>query len=925
MIGSAHFYSTPPPPHATITAQEQDPGQVDEFRVFLSAVTSEFGQARDALAKDLGARQTLVRVQDSFRSEATADTLLRLLHDYVRDCAAVVCVLGARSGACPPPAAAAEFAAILPPGITEASYTQWEFFFARHHKRRLSLYRAGADYAPDRDTPGDADRPDLQAAFLRHIDDAGLYWIPFSSRHELRAEVLKEDWPREKPPKPILLPYPSLGDLFVGRGDALVRLRASLQRSSGAAITSSAVLGLGGIGKTRLAVEYAWAHQDHYAALLFVLAETPEALPRNLAALTGLLGMHALNSADDETRLNAVLDWLGRNPNWLLILDNVDSREAAEAVTALMGRLTHGHVLLTGRLSRFPPEFAPLELGLLAPDDAARFLLDRTEGHRRATPDDAAEAAALAQDLGWLALALEQAGAYVAAEPLPMTLADYRARLRDSFAEVMDWSDPLVTHYPRAVAATWQTSVARLDGDARALLERLAFLAPDPVPAFLLDVDAPGAGAGEARRGLRGLAAYSLVVAADDGSGFTVHRLVQDVTRRGLEQAGTARERLVEALGWVNAAFTGDAQDVRSWLRLDPLVPHAEAVVAHADAAGIADPTGRLMGALGTLFQAKALYGRSEPLKRRALAIGEASLGNDHPDVATRLNNLAQLLKATNQLGEAEPLMRRALAIGEASLGKDHPDVATRLNNLAQLLQATNRLGEAEPLMRRALAIDEASAGKDHPKVARDLNNLAQLLQATNRLGEAEPLMRRALAIDEASLGKDHPDVAIDLSNLAQLLQATNRLGEAEPLMRRALAIDEASLGKDHPDVARDLNNLAQLLQATNRLGEAEPLMRRALAIDEASLGKDHPDVAIDLSNLAQLLQATSRLGEAEPLMRRALVSALAFQRDTGHVHPRRDARTANYTDLLTAMGRSKEEIDAAIAGLWREAGLDRA
>ena len=121
------------------------------------------------------------------------------------------------------------------------------------------------------------------------------------------------------------------------------------------------------------------------------------------------------------------------------------------------------------------------------------------------------------------------------------------------------------------------------------------------------------------------------------------------------------------------------------------------------------------------------------------------------------------------------------------SFGTDHPDVASDLNNLAQLLKATNRLAEAEPLMRRALAIDEASFGTDHPNVASDLNNLAQLLQATNRLAEAEPLMRRALAIDEPSFGKDHPRVAIRLNNLAQLLKATNRLAEAEPLDRRGL------------------------------------------------------------------------------------------------------------------------------------------
>jgi hypothetical protein len=120
-----------------------------DFRVFLSAVTSEFGKARDMVANDLQARDLQLRVQRSFRQEPGADTLLRLLHDYIRDCSAVVCVIGMRSGACPCSAAAAAFAHLLPPGITEASYTQWEFFFARAYKRRLSLYVAAADYRPD--------------------------------------------------------------------------------------------------------------------------------------------------------------------------------------------------------------------------------------------------------------------------------------------------------------------------------------------------------------------------------------------------------------------------------------------------------------------------------------------------------------------------------------------------------------------------------------------------------------------------------------------------------------------------------------------------------------------------------------------------------------------------------------------------------
>jgi tetratricopeptide (TPR) repeat protein len=157
------------------------------------------------------------------------------------------------------------------------------------------------------------------------------------------------------------------------------------------------------------------------------------------------------------------------------------------------------------------------------------------------------------------------------------------------------------------------------------------------------------------------------------------------------------------------------------------------------------------------------------------------------------------------------------------------------------------------------------------------------------------------------------------------LLRATNRLDEAEPLYRRVIDIFEASLGKNHPNVATALNNLALLLQATNRLGEAEPLMRRALAIDEASLGNDHPTVAIRLNNLARLLQATHRLGDAEPLMRRSLAIFLAFQRDTGHAHPHRNDAIGNYADLLAAIGRSEPEIEAALATVRREVGLDQA
>ncbi len=714
----------------------------ERLKIFISAVTNEFGKARDALAADLRARGHLVWVQSDFTRSADSETLLGRLAEYIRDCHAVICIVGKQFGGgdCPPPRAVERLLGVLPTSIKEASYTQWEFFLARHYKRRPYVYSARDDYVPD-ESPKTGDRTDLQNAFVDFLKkEDGVHYGSFSNIDQLARAVLK-DLPELAPEpvapqrgKPIVLPYPSIGDLFKGRDDFMRRLHESLTRARGGrtAIVSQALYGLGGIGKTRAAVEYAWAHADDYNALLFAVAETPEALRRNLAALSGAL-LPQLDTTDDAVRLAAVLDWLKTNPGWFLILDNVDSREALAEVERLLSGLTGGHVVVTSRLADFSGNFQPLELDVLAVDDAAAFLLARTEDRRRATADDEAKAREVAEELGGLALALEQAAAFIAKRRL--TFGQYLEQWRSNRDEVLAWFDVTVTGYPRAVAVTWKTSVAQLSEGGRRLLERLAWLAPEKALEALLDVPIPGAETENLRDAYDDLAAYSLVTRDAEGPFFLVHRLVQDVTRRSL--AGEARQRsLVEALGWINAAFTGSAVDVRNWPTLDPLAPHARTVTAHAEAAGIPEPTARLMNQLGLLLGQKALHAEAEPLLRSALAICEKSFGPDHPVVAAALNNLAELLKDTNRLVEAEPLMRRALAIDEKSFGPDHPDVAGDLNNLAQLLQTTNRLAEAEPLMRRGVAIFvefTRRTGHPHPHLEVVFNNYATLLADMGR------------------------------------------------------------------------------------------------------------------------------------------------------------------------------------------------
>lgn len=576
----------------------------------------------------------------------------------------------------------------------------------------------------------------------------------------------------------------------------------------------------------------------------------------------------------------------------------MDARAAAQATEALLRQLSTGHVIITSRLADWSGQVTLLDLDVLSEDAAAGFLLERTAARRAPSPEDPAAARQLARLLDGLALALEQAAAYIREQRL--TLAAYIGRWQAVPAEAIAWHDAVKMQYPRSLAITYETSVVQLGPGAQELFRILAWVAPDPVPLAALEaLTLPG----ERRALLMELDHLHLVRFRADGQSFAVHRLVQEITRKK-QSTPLPPPSLLTALNWINGLFIVDPVDVRTWPVLDPLASHAQSLVSFADAHAIPDPTPFLMNRVALFIQSKAQRRGAEPLMRRAVAILEGRFGMNHPEVAMGLNNLAILLCETNHLAAAEPLLRRALMIHEVSYGIAHPHVASASNSLAMLLKATNRVAEAEPLMRRALTIDEASFGKNHPSVAIRLNNLAQLLQDTNRFAESERLMRRGLGIDEAHYGQAHPRVAIDLNNLALLFATTGRHTEAQALMRRALAIDAAAYGEDHPNVAMGRSNLAQLLTDTNRHADAEPLLRRALTDCEASLGKNHPNIATCLNNLALVFVATDRKTEAEPLIRRALA---IFEASYGEGHPEVANSIDNLAQLLQDTNRQTE------------------
>ncbi len=721
------------------------------YRIFLSTVTRELGSYRVEVARALRRKELEVRDQEHFRQGPA--TLLEQLRDYIKKCDAVILLIGERCGAFPTEEHAAALGVIplfdsyrAATGQSRGSYTQWELFLAKHYGKKTYVFLSDPGFSADEPNPEDADLRSCQAAYRAWIETTGEHRDALTIKAKLIEDVLVLPFPDFNSPKPINLPFASLGVLFQGREPTLDRLHESLANTparKATAIAGKAVHGLGGVGKTRLAIEYAWRYAEEYSALLFVGAGSRSDLRRNFAALSGpsVLNLPEQEATDEEICVAAVLRWLGEQAGWLLILDNVDSEEAAVAVDALIPRLRGGHVLLTGRLAQWGAEVEPIELDVLTEKASTDFLLARTEGRRRATKEDGDQVVELVRELGFLPLALEQAGAYIAKRRL--TLTGYLMEWHSRHDQVLSWFDQRLSHYPASVAATWQTSFDRLSTSARRLLERLAWLGPEPIPESLLELPIPDLPEVEAdQQGiLSELATYSLVTRAIEAPTFTVHRLVQDVTRSSLRNA-SGHGPLTEALTWINAAFVGDPGNDSWWPTRGLLMPHARAVLSFADANHINDLT---MISLARKVSEGSLRGTRAMAATIGLFLDEKKLGKDHPKIATYLNEQGESLLYRKQFGEAEHLFRRALKIDESSFGADHNNVARDLNNLARSLVATGRSAEAEPLMLRALAIHEERFGRDHPKVATDLNELAVLLQDTSRPTEAEQLLARKM------------------------------------------------------------------------------------------------------------------------------------------------------------------------------------
>jgi tetratricopeptide (TPR) repeat protein len=762
----------------------------------------------------------------------------------------------------------------------------------------------------------------------------------------------------EQPAFPVSFPriwnVPPRNRFFTDREEILAQLHTAFKsKTMGVHILSQAISGLGGIGKTQLAIEYAYRYRDEYQAVLWLFAESRDMLVQGCYNLVRALDLPQKDVQDQEEIIGAVREWLQDHVDWLLILDNADD---TSLVRAFLPSGASGHVLMTTRAQAVGRIAQGIFVEKMTPEEGALFLLRRAgllgqEELLKAEDIQWQDAIRIAEVMDGLPLALDQAGSYI--EETECRLAGYLSLYKKHRKRLLERRGEPIFDHPKPVATTWNLSFEQVQRDnpaAADLLRLCAFLAADDIPEELViqgtaDVSSPLNVLADDPLAINEVIAelrcYSLLRRDSQNKTLSIHRLVQAVLRDMLSE----EERRIWAecaARAVNAVFP--EVKFETWAQCQRYLPHVRVCIASItqwhmvfpEVASLHHRAGlylqeraqytdaeqlfqealtiyeqvveaenvsivRVLNDLANLSVTMGKYPEAEQYYLRSMAIIEHSRGVEHADLIDTLNKLAELYIRQGRYYNASTMAQRALALAEQVLEAEHPDIATSLANLAEAYRELAEYRRAEAFSQRALAIREKVLGSTHHSTGSSLNSLALLYHGQGKYEKAEPLLLRAQAIAEELLGPMHPDTATSLNNLALLYKAQGRYEEAEPLYRQTLSIREQVLGAMHPGTATSLNNLASLYQDQGKYEEAEVLYQRALAIDEQVLGVMHPGTATSLNNLALLYQDQGKYADAEPLYRQTLSIR---EQVLGVMHPATATSLNNLASLYQDQGK---------------------
>ena len=683
-----------------------------------------------------------------------------------------------------------------------------------------------------------------------------------------------------------------------------------------------ALQGLGGVGKTAIAVEYAYRFRADYDVVWWIPSEQLPLVRASLAALAGRLGLQEAMAAGIEGATAAALDALRRGhpySRWLLIFDNADQPEDFREY--IPGGA--GDVLITSRNHRWQATIDTVQVDVFSRPESKEFL------RKRAPVVTDPDANRLADKLGDLPLALDQAGAMLAESGMPVD--EYIALLDDKITQIM--AEGRSAEYPRPVTAAWTLSVEKVRQQlpqAQELLRCCAFFGPEPIPrdVFRRGTQATGTRVSDLMadpillaRAVRELGRYALVTIG--GRAISVHRLVQALLRDELNKEEQERYRNdVHAI--LAAAAPKDPSDDRQWARYRELLPHVT-----SEATGITksrDPAVREF-VLNTI---RYLYLSGDnasciALTNDCIAQWTADSGPDTPAVIGAKRHYGDLLRQVGQYSDAYALVEETMGVARKELGEgDRLTLALR-NAFGGDLRANGNFADALKLDEETLRLHEEVLGTDDPQTLRIITNLGNDYGLNGKYHEAEDLCRRAhILSSQAAAGVSATEVLISWYTLAWTVRMQGRFTEARDVGEEAWDYGRERLGPDHFTTLRTAIGLsiAQRRIAPARM-ESMEIARESYVTCQKRFGDSHPDTMAAAINLENALRVNSLLDEAITL---AQETVLRYPAVYGPDHPYNYGCTGNLALMQRVVGdvaEARRLNEFAIEGLDRRLTRD--
>ncbi|KAH6983388.1 hypothetical protein BKA56DRAFT_583615 [Ilyonectria sp. MPI-CAGE-AT-0026] len=712
-----------------------------------------------------------------------------------------------------------------------------------------------------------------------------------------------------------VIPYPRNEDVVL-RLDLVNRLDTLLPQTS--KHCSAALWGLGGSGKTQIALDYAYRRcDDASCSVYWVHADSEATFEYDYRAIAKQLDIDQTLKGEDL--LATVRSRIEAQPKWVLVLDNADDLTlfgigpTAEQKTNLYKYIPSGTVLWTSRDERTVGTLVGPRRGI----NVARMTSNEAENLLAMTRDeeisDGDAETALLKELQWLPLAISQAGAYM--RRTSTTVKEYlhllaQNKQRWDVLKTTEFDRHRRPDVPNSVLETWSISINRIQQEsemAYRILHVIAYVDNQNIPHEVIeavikydhgdsddDEDDVHGGASpdvteedyetlvqqrielEVIQAITRLKEYSFIRMRqmnDGNRSYEMHKLVQEATRHGLtvrKPTETGEENMLgvcfpreqnekyfSSMAIRIVATLFPIPEPETWRLCEKYIAHAVQVAEWAEICK-------------EQIEASKLLSSRERVDEWILRLRREVLEEKHPDTIDSMARLAVTYLAQGRYTEAMDIHTNVLEIRQEVLGEEDPATIWSMREVALIHGMLGRDNEAELMNLKVLDLRRFVLGERHPDTITSRADLATTYHRQGRDDEAEPISLQVLDLRWTVLGERHPDTIRSMAELATTYHQQGRYHKAEPIYLQVLDLRRVVLGERHPDTIRSMADLATTYHQQGRYAEAEEISAKVLDLRRELLGDNHPDTLQTMCELAITWNSRGHRHKALPLLQQS-------------------------------------------------------